>query len=56
MDLHSIPYFLDKGAVTMKVAATMVKFEALGIDVPKEIHDYLMTAFIDAVKKGQARL
>ena len=56
MDFHNIPYFLDKDAVTKKVAATMIKFEALGIDVPKEIHSYLMTAFIDAVKSGQARL
>ena len=52
----TIPYFLDKNKITLKVAATMVKFEALGIDVPKEIHDYLMTAFVDDVKRGRARL
>ena len=56
MDFWSVPYFLDKDLVTSKVAATMVKFEALGIDVPKEIHEYLMTAFVDAVKKGKAKL
>ena len=53
---HTLPYFIDKEKVTLKVAATMIKFEALGIDVPKEIHAYLITAFIDAVKKGAAKL
>ena len=56
MDFDSVPYFLEKDMVTRKVAATMVKFEALGIDVPKEIHDYLLTAFVDAVKRGKAIL
>ena len=56
MDYHTVTYFLDRNLITMKVAATMVKFEALGIDVPKEIHVYLMTAFIDAVKRGEAKL
>ena len=56
MDFHGIPYFLDRNTVTAKVAATMVKFEGLGIDVPKEIHSYLMAAFVDAVKRGEAKL
>ena len=56
MDFASIPYFLDKGEVTRKVAATMLKFESLGVPVPKELHEYLMTAFIDAVKRGEAQL
>ena len=56
MDFHGLPYFLDRDLVTKKVAATMVKFEALGIDIPKEIHDYLLTAFVDAVKRGTAKL
>lgn len=53
---HDIPYFLDKNLITLKVAATMLKFEALGIDVPKELHSYLMEAFVDAVKRGEAQL
>lgn len=56
MGFATVPYFLDRQLVTAKVAATMAKFEALGIDIPKEIHLYLMDAFLDAVKRGEARL
>ena len=34
----------------------LIKFEALGIEVPLTIHKFLMAAYIDSLKFGQATL
>lgn len=52
----SIPYYMSPDDITIGVAAMLIKFEALGIDVPMTIHKFLISAYIDAVKKGNAKL
>jgi hypothetical protein len=38
------------------VAATLIKFEALGIPVPDSVHRFLISAFIESVKYGEVTL
>lgn len=49
----SLPYFVDKRAVTTMLAATLIKFEGLGIDVPDTVHEYLISAWVDDVANMQ---
>ena len=52
----TLPYFIDTNEITLAIAATLIKFEALGIEVPYTIHLFLVSAFIDEVKHGLATL
>lgn len=52
----TMPYFIDPANVTTAVASLLIKFEALGIDIPDTIHMFLISAYIDAVKQGQINL
>lgn len=52
----TLPYFVSPDDITLQVAAMLIKFEALGIEVPNSIHMFLMSAYIDAVKKGKITL
>lgn len=52
----SIPYYMTKQDVLYNVAALLVKVDALGIDVPDNIHIFLIDAFIDAVKQNRIQL
>lgn len=51
-----VPYWLDKSQLNIIVASYLVKFSALGIEIPDTLHTYLLDAFIDAVKTGEVRL
>lgn len=53
VDFHSLSYYLDPNQVTLMLAQTMVKFEALGINVPDTVHQYLIAAFVEAIKNGE---
>ena len=48
-----LPYYIDWQQVTLMLAATLVKFEALGIPVPDSVHLFLMAAFVESVKIGE---
>ena len=52
----SIPYYIDKNQLKVIVAVFLIKFSALGIDIPDSIHRFLIAAFIDAVKTGEVTL
>ena len=52
----TLPYYIDDELVTDMVLVTVVKFEALGITVPDSLHMYLISAFINAVAKGEVEL
>lgn len=56
MDFRSLPYYVDWQQVTLMVAATLIKFEALGIPVPDSVHEFLIGAFVESVKIGEVRL
>lgn len=49
---ETLPYYLDWHQVVLMCAITLIKFEALGIPVPDEIHLFLISAFIEDVKTG----
>ena len=53
---ETVPYYVDKHLLTLNIASTLIKFEALGIQVPDSIHKYLLTAFIDAIRNGEVTL
>ena len=52
----TLPYYYDPADLTIAVATILIKFEALGIDVPITIHKFLMSAYIDFIKNGQGAL
>ena len=52
----SIPYYIDSTELTTVVAGVLIKFEALGINIPDSIHIFLIHAFIDAIKTGEVVL
>lgn len=52
----TLPYFIDPSDITDVVAATLIKFEALGIEIPFTMHIFLVQAFLDSVASGQDQL
>lgn len=52
----TVPYWLDVHAVTLCMAELLLKFEAVGIDIPDTLHYYMICAYLDAVKKGEVQL
>lgn len=52
----TLPYYVDWRQVTLMVAATLVKFEALGIPVPDSVHLFLISAFVESIKIGEVSL
>lgn len=52
----TLPYWIDVTDIIMAVAVILIKFEALGIDVPVTVHKFLMAAYINDVKDGIAKL
>ena len=55
-DFESVPYFLDKNQITFTIASMLPKFEALGIEIPITIHQYLMSAYLNEVAEGNLAL
>lgn len=53
---ETMPYFLDKNMITFEVAALLVKFEALGVEIPATIDQYLMSAYLNEVAEGRLQL
>ena len=51
-----LPYYVDWRQVTVMLAATLIKFEALGIPVPDSVHMFLFSAFVESVKYGEVVL
>ena len=52
----TLPYYEDWKVVTMMLAATLVKFEALGIPVPDAVHHFLIAAFVESIKIGEVEI
>lgn len=56
MTYSFLPYYLDTESIIIGVATLLIKFEALGIEVPLTIHAFLMDAYIDMIRTGQLSL
>lgn len=56
VSFETLPYYVDWQQVTLMLAITMVKFEALGIEVPDSLHEFLIAAFIESVKLGEVKI
>lgn len=52
----TLPYFIEPAEVTVAVGTILIKFEALGIEIPDTIHKFLMAAYIEEVKSGNIKL
>ena len=55
-DFNSLPYYVDWHQVTLLCAATLIKFEALGIEVPDNLQLFLISAFVEDVKEGGVQI
>lgn len=53
---EELPYYVDWHQVTVMLAATLIKFEALGIPVPDSVHMFLFSAFVESIKYGEVVL
>lgn len=53
LDWFSLPYYIDVEEITLNIAATLIKFEALGIVVPDCVHIFLINAFLDEIAHGE---
>jgi hypothetical protein len=49
---EDMSFLVDKRQITIICAATMVKLDALGIDVPEAMTSFMIAAFLDGVQKG----
>lgn len=52
----TLPYYVDTEEIVLAIAATLIKFEALGIEVPYTLHLFLVSAFIQSVVDGENTL
>ena len=52
----TLPYYIDPSEMTLTIAATLIKFEALGIEVPYTLHCFLVSAYIDTIRHGEGAL
>lgn len=55
-EFSTLPYYVDWKQVTLMVASTLIKFEALGIPVPDSIHQFLIAAFVEEIKTGEVQI
>lgn len=53
---QTLPYYVDTHEITLTIAATLIKFEALGIEVPYTMHLFLVNAFLQNVSDGEIQL
>lgn len=56
MTFSTLPYFVNWQDIAIMMAATMVKFEALGIDIPDTMHQFMISAFVQDIKEGNVEL
>lgn len=56
VDFDNLPYFVEPSSIVIDVAVVLIKFEALGIEVPDTVHKFLMDAYIEEVKAGRLML
>lgn len=56
VDYDSLPYWVNRDQMNVVVATYLVKFSALGLEIPETVQRYLLSAFVDAVKSGKASL
>ena len=47
---------MDKQQITFTMASLLPKFEALGIEIPMTVHQYLMAAYLDEVAHNKIKL
>lgn len=52
----TLPYYIEPDDLVIAVATILIKFEALGIEVPDTVHQFLMAAYVDAIKMGRVQL
>ena len=56
MSFETLPYFVDWRQVTLMVASTLIRFEALNVPIPDSINLFMISAFVESVKCGEVEL
>jgi len=52
----TLSFIVDKNKIKVQVALTMVKMEALNIDIPDCLYEFIIAGFIDDIKQGVVKL
>lgn len=53
MKYNTIPYYVDKNQMKVVAATYLVKFSALGIEIPDSLTKFFVDAFVDAIRTGE---
>ena len=56
MTFEEVPYYIDWHSVTLMLAATLIKFGALGIKVPVSVHEFFAAAFVESIRTGEVTI
>ena len=56
MMYEALPYAVDKERLKVMCAATIVKMDALNIEVPDTMQNFMIAAFIDDLRQGVVKL
>lgn len=56
MKYEELPYYIDTEEILLTVAGLLIKFEALGVQIPESVHVFLVDAFLDFIAKGGGEL
>ena len=56
MKFEEVPYYIDWHNVALMLAATLIKFGALGIKVPVAVHEFFAAAFVESIRTGEVTI
>lgn len=56
MTFEEVPYYIDWHNVALMLAATLIKFGALGIKVPVAVHEFFAAAFVESIRTGEVTI
>lgn len=56
LDFDTLPYYINWRDITLNIAYTYIKFEALGVKIPDTIQRFLIKAFVKAIETGDVLL
>ena len=53
---NELPYYVDKNQLKIVAATYLVKFSALGVEIPDTLTQFFIDAFVDAIRTGEITL
>lgn len=56
ISFDTLPYYVDKNQLKIVAATYLVKFSALGVEIPDTLTQFFIDAFVDAIRTGEITL